>query len=238
MVYFCANVLTIHESWYNSYFNLMTDFNSVESISLEACVETFEQAKIAENKGATQIELCGALHLDGLTPDYNLIRKCKEQLNLLIKVMIRPRNGDFQYNAAEIEQMKADIEFCKSIDVHGVVFGCLIGDSIDLALTKELATLSKPLEVTFHKAIDYTNDILVATNQLASLSPLIDSILSSGGANTANEGKDTLMHMINISSGKLHIIPAGKITNLNYQSLHEELGAKSYHGKLIVGQLK
>lgn len=215
----------------------MTNLNRDNSINLEACVETFEQAKNAENNGATHIELCGALHLDGLTPSYELIRKCKEELNLLTKVMIRPRGGDFEYNSAEIAQMKTDIEYCKSIGVYGVVFGCLKGETVDIALTKELATLAKPLEVTFHKAIDYTVNIVEATKQLVSLFPIIDCILSSGGAKTAKEGKTILQEMMEISAGKLNIIPAGKITNLNYQNLHQELGAKSYHGKLIVGQL-
>ena len=41
----------------------------------EACVETVEQAIKAEKNGADQIELCSRLDLDGLTPDFDVIRK-------------------------------------------------------------------------------------------------------------------------------------------------------------------
>ena len=41
----------------------------------EACVETFEEAKLAELRGANRIELCSDLALDGFTPSFELMKK-------------------------------------------------------------------------------------------------------------------------------------------------------------------
>lgn len=41
----------------------------------EACVETFEQAMLAEKKGANRIELCSELSVGGLTPAAKLMKK-------------------------------------------------------------------------------------------------------------------------------------------------------------------
>ena len=40
----------------------------------EVCVESLEDAVIAEKNGANRIELCGRLDLDGLTPSRKLIK--------------------------------------------------------------------------------------------------------------------------------------------------------------------
>ena len=40
----------------------------------EACVETFEEAKLAELRGANRIELCSDLANDGLTSSFELIK--------------------------------------------------------------------------------------------------------------------------------------------------------------------
>ena len=47
--------------------------------------------------------------------------------------------------------MKEDILTCHEIGVNGVVFGLLNADgTIDMRRTSELATLARPLKVTFH----------------------------------------------------------------------------------------
>ena len=91
----------------------------------EACVESLDEALKAEEQGADRIELCADLSQDGITPEWDVIRKAKEQLRIPIRVMIRPRGGDFVYTASEVNQMMQDIKFCKVIGVEGVVFGIL-----------------------------------------------------------------------------------------------------------------
>lgn len=208
-----------------------------KNYKIEACVESFEEALSAQHNGADQIELCGRLDLDGITPDNTLIKKCVDELKIDIKVMIRPRGGTFEYNDEEIKQMKIDIDYCKKQGVHGVVLGILEGNQLDIKLIGELAKVASPLKVTVHKAVDDTEDILLETKKLLDISEHIDTILTSGGAPTAKEGMTKLKQMIKICENKINIMPAGKITKENLTSLHAELQTTGYHGRKIVGDL-
>ena len=204
---------------------------------LEACVETPEEAIRAELNGAHRLELCSRLDLDGLTPDKDLIRRTVDSLTIPVKVMIRPRAGDFVYSESELEQMIASILLCKQINVKGVVFGILDeNNKLNLRQIKMLAELSKPLEVTIHKAIDLTPDILESVTSLKKIGA-VSSILSSGGATTAMRGKETLREMIKRAGTVLKVIAAGNITNQNLAELHRFIGSDEYHGRKIVGDL-
>ena len=59
--------------------------------------------------------------------------------------MIRPRGGDFIYSDSEVDKMKSDIKYCKSIGVEEVVLGALNEDGeVDNRLTQMLAKLAFP----------------------------------------------------------------------------------------------
>jgi len=202
-------------------------------IKLEACVGSLEDSVAAENHGAHQLELCGRLDIDGLTPDISLIESVLNTVNIPVKVMLRNRGGDFNYLSEDIDQMKKSLKTLLQYDVAGIVFGALDGDgNVDLPLTREICKLCGDIPVTFHKAIDYSNDIVVSTRQLIDTG--VQSILTSGGMPTAKEGISTLQKMITITNGKIYIIPAGSITSGNVLALHQEVGAGFYHGKRIV----
>jgi copper homeostasis protein len=204
---------------------------------IEACVDTLAQALAAEKQGATRIELCSRLDLDGLTPDQELIQAALAQLNIPIHVMIRPRAGDFTYNPAEIAQMEADILFCKNNGVPGVVFGALNPKGeLNLPLTAHLANLAKPMNVVIHKAIDQTANPLEEFKKLIDLG-LVDFVLTSGGYPTAAAGLSILKDMINAAKGKPRVIVAGKVTQDNVADLHQKIQSRDYHGRLIVGSL-
>ncbi|WZL90464.1 copper homeostasis protein CutC [Salinimicrobium sp. 3283s] len=203
----------------------------------EACVENLQQAIIAEKQGADRLELCTDLEMDGLTPSNDLILKIKEHIKIPVHVMIRPRAGNFVYSVQKIDEMKASIAFCKLVGVEGVVFGILNNDNtLNLDKLRELTDYSQPLKVVIHKAIDDTPNPLQACKELADING-VTTILSSGGEITALEGMEVLREMIKISS-EIEIMPAGKITKSNVHELHELIGARAYHGRLIVGSLE
>lgn len=204
----------------------------------EACVETLDQALAAEVKGADRLELCAYLAFDGLTPAPDLIKKVIEQVKIPVRVMIRPRNGDFKYNEDELEHMQKSIEFCKKLGVEGVVFGVLNPDStLNLEALEQLTKVAKPLSVVVHKAIDATPEPLEALKQLLKIKG-IDTVLTSGGRSNAFDGSETLKTMMELAGDQVEVMPAGKITQFNLQELHAQLGAKFYHGSRIVGELK
>ena len=98
----------------------------------EACVESTDQAVNAERNGADRIELCRNLDQDGLTPEIDVIKNTMKSVNIPVKVMIRPRPGNFIYSHNEIKTMEQDIDLCKKLNVPGVVIGILLAVGISI----------------------------------------------------------------------------------------------------------
>ena len=67
------------------------------NIIKEACVESIKEAKAAELKNADRVELCSRLDLDGLTPHRSIIQETINSLTIPVKIMIRPKDGNFIY---------------------------------------------------------------------------------------------------------------------------------------------
>jgi len=204
----------------------------------EVCVESLEQAMIAEDLGADRIELCSKLIFDGLTPSRNLIIKVNRSLSIPVKIMIRPRKGDFIYNDFEINQLESDIIFCKENGIKEVVFGVLDDNrKIDIEKVKKLAHSSYPMKITFHKAIDQTSNII---NELGRLEKIegITSVLTSGGVQYILDEKSQIKDIMNNFGKKFNIILAGGITDKNLNEVKNKFEAYEFHGKKIVGDLK
>lgn len=204
------------------------------TLIFEACVETLEDALTAEKRGANRIELCSALDQDGLTPSEELTRKCVQNLSIPVMAMVRPRGGNFVYTEGEIQKMEAEIAFFKQSGVAGVVFGLLTeaGD-VDVENTGRLARLAMPLEVTFHKAIDYSSDMMSSFQQLNAIEGIM-RVLTSGGMDTAWNGRDVLKQMQDLPGRRIKIIAAGKVLPENREQIAAFIGVGELHGKRIV----
>ena len=202
----------------------------------EACVEGLGQALAAQKQGADRIELCANLSEDGLTPEIDVIMAASEQLDIPIRVMIRPRAGDFVYSKEEIQEMIASIEICKSLRVEGVVFGVVKQDGQpDLELVRQLCDAAGDLKTVFHKAIEEAPDLPAAAQAVFQDTP-VDAILTAGGEGKATDNLPVLRKLLDIADQK-ELVACGKITDENLTRIHEALGANSYHGKKIVGTL-
>ena len=200
----------------------------------EACVESTDQAVNAERNGADRIELCRNLDRDGLTPEIDVIQNTIKSVNIPVKVMIRPRPGNFIYSHNEIKTMEQDIDISKQLNVPEVVIGILTGNgNIDIIITKRLASKAYPMAITFHKAIDQTQDILYELDQLSKIQE-ISSVLTSGGKKTAHKGQSMLRKMIDQYGKRFTIIAAGSITHENFNEIHGLINAREYHGKNLI----
>lgn len=199
----------------------------------EACVESLIDAIEAEKRGADRIELCDNLSQGGTTPSYGTIKLALSTLKIPVFPIIRPRGGDFYYTPPEIEVIKEDIKICKSLGAKGVVLGILTADKkIDFKTLAEFMELAKPMEVTFHKAIDELEDPTLVIDELINLG--VKRILSSGTKPTALEGRDILNKMIEKAGDRLTIVVAGKVTKEILPEVSSLIPAKEYHGKVIV----
>ena len=70
---------------------------------LEVCVDSVESALEAKRGGATRLELCANLVIGGTTPGYTLFEQVKKETGLPVRVLIRPRFGDFLYTHYEYQ---------------------------------------------------------------------------------------------------------------------------------------
>ena len=209
----------------------------MKKVFIECCLESFNEAISAEKRGANQIELCRNLIDDGLTPDYKLVRTVINSVLIPVKIMVRPRKGNFIYSDEEMVQIKDQISTFKSIGVTQIVFGALNKHRVvDIDHTKRAIEWSYPMQITFHKAIDYSNNFFDDIESLINLGG-IDSILTSGKASTAKAGSSILREAIKNYGEDIKIISAGKITDKNLNNIHKLINGKYYHGKKILGNL-
>ena len=201
---------------------------------IESCVDSLENAVIAEDNGASQLELCSRLDLDGLTPGRELIKSVLASSNIPIKVMIRPREGDFCYSKSEFEKMISDIRFCREIGITEIVTGILNEKgNLNIPWLEVLASIANPMKITIHKCVDLLKDPIDELEKLGHITE-IHYILSSGGASTALQGAKQLIEMDQKLGNRFKFIAAGKITKENLEQVHKVLGLRYYHGKRIV----
>ncbi len=200
----------------------------------EVCVDTLKDAIEAEKNGADRIELCSRLDLEGLTPDKTLINNVTKNLKIPVRVMIRNIHKTFIYKKNDLKMMVEQIEYCKSVGVDGVVFGCIKENyNLDMSKINFLTEISKPLKVIIHKAIDETPKPLESL-QMILKNKKINGILTSGGKKKALSSVKTLKKMLDLITSDFELICAGGITYKNLSELHSKLNGTYYHGKKII----
>jgi len=208
----------------------------VPELKLEIVCANIESVIAACNGGADRIELCDNLSEGGVTPSFVMIKLTKEKFSGPLHVMIRPRGGNFIYSDDEFEIMKHDIGVCKHLKVEGIVLGILNASGrVDVARTKELVELAKPLSVTFHRAFDATNDPFTALQDILDCG--CRHILTSGQQPTAMEGSELISELIKRADSRIIIMPGGGVRSANIQDL-VKTGAHELHSSALSGNQK
>ena len=201
------------------------------SILLEISVETAEAAVAAERGGALRIELCAHLHLGGLTPGEELMRRVRGAVQVPVFAMIRPRAGNFVYAPEELAQMRLEIAMAQRVGMDGIVLGVLTRErQVDVERTRQFVTAAKPLPVTFHRAFDDVADVNAALDQVIEAGAT--RILTSGGAANAPAGIPTLARLVAAAKERIIILPGGGINPSNALQVVRQSGARELHSGL------
>lgn len=199
-----------------------------QGILVEVCADSVASAIAAERGGAARVELCSSLIEGGVTPSAGLIEMTRAAVSMPLHVMIRPRGGDFCYEPEEFEIMKRDIAVAQRMGANGVVFGILDANgNVDVARTRQLADLARPLTVTFHRAFDMTADLFRALDDVCAAG--IDRVLTSGGEPTSLLGQETIAQLVRRAEGRIVVMPGSGIRPENARSLVERTGVKEVH---------
>lgn len=196
---------------------------------IEICANSAQSCVEAEAGGAKRVELCAGIPEGGTTPSYGEIRMAQRLTSKIdINVIIRPRGGDFLYTEAEIGSMLLDIELCKQLGVHGVVFGCLTKEGdIDIPLMRRLIETAAPLSVTCHRAFDVCRDPFRAMEELIDLG--CDRILTSGQQSDAVKGIPMIKQLVERADDRIIIMPGCGVREENIALIEQETGAKEFH---------
>lgn len=198
---------------------------------LERCCTTLRQVEEALAGGAGRVELCGCIEVGGVTPSPGFIRDAVAT-GICVNVLVRPRGGDFVYEACEVEQMKESIALCRELGVHGVVTGALTPEGeVDMDVMRELMELAsqgRRLSVTFHRAFDEAADPYKAFEDVISLG--CDRLLTSGQKPTAPDGRDLIRELAARAAGRIIVMPGSGVTPSNVEALAAYCGVSECHG--------
>lgn len=202
---------------------------------IEICLENIESIIAAEDGGADRVEFCSDLFEGGLTPSLGMFKTARKYCSIDMNVMIRPRGGDFCYSDIEFETMLENTKIFKEEGANAIVFGILNPNgTIDRERCEKLIEVARPLEVTFHRAIDMSVDAIDSLQTLIDLK--VDRVLTSGLEATVMEGLVTLKKMISYAKEDIIVMPGCGINERNFQFIKNELQAKEYHVYLPMGQ--
>lgn len=199
---------------------------------LEIACFNLESAIIAQANGADRVELCNGLAVGGTTPDFEMVKQAREQLDIDLYVMIRPRGGNFVYTDVEFQRMQADIVALKKLNVDGFVFGILKEDyTVNQEQNKVLVDLAKPIPCSFHRAFDETDFPFHALKQIIDCG--FKTILTSGQAQNVSEGIAQLANLVSKADNRIIIMPGGGLRSSNIEQMQQITKAVFYHSSAI-----
>ncbi|WP_460584980.1 copper homeostasis protein CutC [Hymenobacter arcticus] len=202
--------------------------NSTPGHLLEICAGSMQSALAAQAGGAHRIELCQNLAQGGTTPSFGLIKQVLSQLTIPVFVLIRPRPGNFCYNADELAIMVADVAQCRALGCAGVVIGALDeAGRVDLASCRTLIEAAGALQITFHRAFDMGQNQAQALEEIIGLG--CHRVLTSGGQASAPAGQAQLAALVRQAAGRIRIMPGAGITPATLPALVRATGAPEFH---------
>ena len=228
-------------------------------------IPVFNRASVlpAIAAGCRRIELnaTGSYPVGGTTPSLELVRDVSSDLDSLpfpvpLRVMIRPRGGDFVYTDEEQSLIQESIERIKPLLKQergdGFVFGALRpaeGDGrrpVDWRLCGRVIGWCEPLPVVCHRAFDETVETDGAVDVgMARLAQRVagagfGGLLTSGGPGNAGENLAVVRRIVEEVRGTMEVIVGGGVRSGNVGEIYEVLNVVEgrrvvYHSSCLTG---
>ena len=198
---------------------------------LEVCVDSLVSARAAIAGGADRLELCSALIAGGLTPYTELLQQIRQESNIPVRCLMRPRAGDFLYTKEEITMMAAQIHTLKDAGADGFVIGCLTPEGdLDVEAMKPLMDAADGAGLTLHRCIDVSREPEKTFLEAQRLG--FDTVLTSGAASSCAAGLETIEKLLSLRDshkGPEVLIGAGVSANVISSFLVQLPQARAFH---------
>jgi copper homeostasis protein len=204
------------------------------NLTFEICIDSTEAAIAAASSGASRVELCAGLFEGGITPSLGLIETTLAAApSIRVHVLIRPRGGDFIYDAHEVAAMVRDIKAARDAGAHGVVIGALTPEGeVDLATIESLVAAAGSMQITFHRAFDMAADPSETLETLIRLG--CHRVLTSGQESSALEGAPLIADLVRQGGERIIVMAGGGITSGNAARIAEATGVHEMHFAAMV----
>jgi copper homeostasis protein len=180
--------------------------------------------------GIDSIELCSQMAQQGLSVSAGVLRQARAACNshTQLRVMLRPRAGNFVYSVSEQQQIQAQLLQAADLGADGVVVGALTADAQpDLAFLTLLLQQCRQLGLccTFHRAFDACASPAIAVEQLLALG--VQRLLSNGTPwqqqQDITQGVRRLAALQQYIAGRLVLVAGGGVTLANLPQLQQTL---------------
>ncbi|WP_410770626.1 copper homeostasis protein CutC [Fontibacillus sp. BL9] len=196
----------------------------------EIIVYTLADAKIAASFGANRLEIITSPAEGGLTPSLGLVQMIREQVDVDLRVMIRPHSRSFCYDEEDIQTMERDIEAFRAIGASAFVLGVLkTQGSVNENHLGRLLKAADGLPVTFHRAFDETPDLEQAFAVLSRY-PQVTHVLTSGGRPSVLEAAGMIhrLHQLGEKNGPT-VLPGAGLTPDLLEDFLKETNVHEFH---------
>ncbi|KHT59171.1 copper homeostasis protein CutC [Photobacterium gaetbulicola] len=195
---------------------------------IEVCIDNIESLHLAQQGGATRIELCASLALGGLTPNAGLMQLAAKHAKVPVYAMIRARQGDFLFSSQDKEIMLADAHMAKQAGLNGLVIGALNDDStVDTDFLADISRLAGGMGLTFHRAIDQCLEPMAALDTI--MQHNCERVLTSGLEANAFAGIPMLKQMVAHCGEHLAIMAGAGVNANNVTQIVQQTGIREVH---------
>lgn len=192
---------------------------------VEVCANSLTSALRAMNAGADRIELCSELGVGGITPSTGLLQLVKDNLQIPVHVLVRPRSGHFTYSANEFKVLLADIELCLEYGADGIVTGVLSAEGeADVSRLKQIKMVCGTKPLVFHRAFDWVVNPKRTLQLLEDIG--VSAVLTSGQEDSAEKAMPVLIewqkhtNLTIMAGGGINVANARLFKTAGLQAIH------------------
>lgn len=197
---------------------------------IEVCAGSYQDCLAAAKGKADRVELNSALSVGGLTPSVAALRRVKQETDLKVICMVRPRAAGFCYGQADQTIMLEDARLLLENGADGIAFGFLQADgSVAKEATRKMVELIHTFEgeAVFHRAFDVCPNPYQAMEALIACG--VDRVLTSGQQAKAAEGAALIEQLQKRYGEQIELLAGSGVNAGNAVQLMQDTGIHQVH---------